>query len=95
MDLTNVSFKRQFVSGSIMWCKIVVLIFLLLERTAVGESPPTNDIQIQLGESTNINQPNIFRQCPKACQCMGLHVDCSHRGLTQIPRNLPKEAEKM
>lgn len=34
-------------------------------------------------------------KCPWACSCTGLSVDCSHRGLTQVPRNLPPDAERV
>ncbi|GBP69419.1 Protein slit [Eumeta japonica] len=34
-------------------------------------------------------------QCPWACSCQGVLVDCSHRGLFQVPKNLPADAERM
>ncbi|KAF4517656.1 hypothetical protein B566_EDAN002888 [Ephemera danica] len=34
-------------------------------------------------------------KCPWACSCLGLAVDCSNRGLTQVPRNLPTAAERV
>nr|XP_018908072.1 PREDICTED: protein slit isoform X2 [Bemisia tabaci] len=33
--------------------------------------------------------------CPWSCTCTGLAIDCSHRGLTQIPKNIPSTAEKL
>ncbi|XP_055372286.1 protein slit-like isoform X2 [Condylostylus longicornis] len=33
--------------------------------------------------------------CPRQCQCDGLTVDCSHRNLIQVPRNIPPEVEKL
>ena len=35
------------------------------------------------------------RICSRVCQCEGSAVDCSNRGLTQIPADLPKDADKM
>lgn len=35
------------------------------------------------------------RICSRVCQCEGNAVDCSNRGLTQIPADLPKDADKM
>lgn len=35
------------------------------------------------------------RICSRVCQCEGNAVDCSNRGLTQIPNDLPKDADKM
>ncbi|GMT36670.1 hypothetical protein PFISCL1PPCAC_27967, partial [Pristionchus fissidentatus] len=31
----------------------------------------------------------IDHECPAQCSCMGTSVDCSHRGLTEVPRNIP------
>lgn len=48
--------------------------------------PAANDVGIILyGEG----------RCPKVCACSGTTVDCSHRGLTQVPRNLPLDTEKL
>jgi len=33
--------------------------------------------------------------CPWACSCSGLAIDCTHRALTQVPRNLPIDAERL
>lgn len=42
-----------------------------------------------------LHQMGSLTQCPWACSCSGLTVDCSHRGLTQVPRNLPTDAERV
>ena len=34
-------------------------------------------------------------RCPRICACNGLTVDCSHRGLTQIPRKIPADTERL
>lgn len=34
-------------------------------------------------------------QCPWACLCQGAVVDCSHRGLFQVPKHLPADAERI
>ena len=33
--------------------------------------------------------------CSRSCQCEGNAVDCSNRGLSQVPHDLPKDADKM
>ena len=33
--------------------------------------------------------------CPKECSCYGVQVDCSERGLTAVPKGIPRNAEKM
>lgn len=34
-------------------------------------------------------------RCPRVCTCSGLTVDCSHRGLTQVPRKLSADVERL
>ncbi|XP_043269107.1 protein slit isoform X1 [Venturia canescens] len=34
-------------------------------------------------------------RCPWACECGGQELECSHRGLTQVPGDLPVLAEKL
>ncbi|XP_041368487.1 slit homolog 2 protein-like isoform X2 [Gigantopelta aegis] len=34
-------------------------------------------------------------QCPHECQCRARGIDCSFRALTYIPRNIPKDVEKL
>ncbi|BES89821.1 Slit protein [Nesidiocoris tenuis] len=33
--------------------------------------------------------------CPWTCTCVGLTVDCSRRALIQVPKNLPRHAERL
>ncbi|XP_037088606.1 LOW QUALITY PROTEIN: protein slit-like [Pollicipes pollicipes] len=33
--------------------------------------------------------------CPKDCQCTSSIVDCSHRGLTRVPFNIPRNTHKV
>uniref|UniRef100_A0A182YQU5 LRRNT domain-containing protein n=1 Tax=Anopheles stephensi TaxID=30069 RepID=A0A182YQU5_ANOST len=34
-------------------------------------------------------------RCPRLCACTGTTVDCSHRGLTQVPRKIPSETDRL
>lgn len=34
-------------------------------------------------------------RCPRVCSCSGQTVDCSHRGLTQVPRKIPSDTERL
>ncbi|KAF5270448.1 hypothetical protein FQR65_LT05637 [Abscondita terminalis] len=47
------------------------------------------------GNSVGYVDLHHLTKCPKSCACSGTTVDCSHRGLTQVPRNFPPDAEKM
>lgn len=33
--------------------------------------------------------------CPERCICQGRSVDCSFRGLTQVPAGIPKITERL
>ncbi|XP_037941181.1 protein slit-like [Teleopsis dalmanni] len=41
--------------------------------------------------------PGIISEsrCPRVCSCNGLTVDCSHRGLTQVPRKIYSDVERL
>lgn len=41
------------------------------------------------------HQMGELTRCPWACSCSGLAIDCTHRALTQVPRNLPIDAERL
>lgn len=34
-------------------------------------------------------------KCPRVCACAGQTVDCSQRGLTQVPRRIPIDTERL
>jgi len=34
-------------------------------------------------------------RCPRVCSCTGLNVDCSHRGLTAVPRKISADVERL
>lgn len=60
--------------------------FGVAELTRIGGHPI-----IAEGSSANAE----LSKCPWACSCIGLTVDCSKRGLTQVPRNLPVDADRV
>lgn len=77
---------------------MIVVAALLLIVSAMASGNDVNNAQ-RIG-----GHPIIFdghhgsgelTKCPWACSCTGLSVDCSHRGLTQVPRNLPPDAERV
>ncbi|EDS40262.1 predicted protein [Culex quinquefasciatus] len=35
------------------------------------------------------------QRCPRLCSCTGQTVDCSHRGLTQVPRKIPLDTDRL
>ena len=46
------------------------------------------------GAAHDLNLADLS-QCSRLCQCHDTWVDCSHRGLSHVPRDLPKDADKM
>lgn len=60
-----------------------------LDQSALGQSGLFygNEVGFTLAASSG--------KCPRVCACAGTTVDCSHRGLTQVPRNLPSETERL
>lgn len=53
-----------------------------------------NGVGIHIGGGVSIAGGDAVR-CPKVCTCSGSTVDCSHRGLTQVPRRIPTDTERL
>lgn len=51
-------------------------------------------VGIHIGGGINLGLGELVR-CPKVCSCNGQSVDCSRRGLTQVPRRIPLDTEKL
>lgn len=54
----------------------------------------------QSSASANINANNAAaylnnKDCPVECACQGLSIDCSNRGLKQVPKNIPLNVIKV
>lgn len=57
--------------------------------TRIGGHPILEASGISLSGQTELTK------CPRVCTCVGLTIDCSNRGLTQVPGSLPVNAERM
>ncbi len=63
----------------------------------------TNSKQLSAGKSSkrrlnpsqNKSISILNAPCPGECVCQGLSVDCSSRGLKQIPKNIPTNAIRL
>lgn len=81
----------------------VVLTTLVLELLlCVTQGEPFSgggSTSISLGGGVGIHAggggAGIESKCPRVCTCAGQTVDCSHRGLTQVPRKIPQETERL
>lgn len=51
-------------------------------------------VGIHIGSGVNLGLSDLLK-CPKVCTCTGQTVDCSHRGLTQVPRRIPLDTERL
>lgn len=50
-------------------------------------------VGIHIG-GANLGSSDLLK-CPRVCTCSGQTVDCSHRGLTQVPRRIPLDTERL
>lgn len=81
----------------IMLLVMNVLILLALTTTISSEPYGGNYFGYP---NTNLNTNSnggdtISLKCPRQCTCVGQTVDCSHKGLTQVPRKIPLETERL
>lgn len=51
-------------------------------------------VGIHIGGGINLGLGELQR-CPKVCTCTGPTVDCSNRGLVQVPRRIPLDTERL
>lgn len=76
---------------------LLVACFLLLAVIA-----DTQAFGGHYGSSLNVNGYQrdhggeiLSPKCPRLCTCTGHTVDCSHRGLSSVPRKIPLETERL
>jgi slit protein 2 len=76
---------------------LIVNLLIILTLTAINGDPfgghhyygyPNSHLSINGGDSISL-------KCPRLCTCVAQTVDCSHRGLTQVPRKIPLETERL
>lgn len=67
-----------------------IFILLLLHVAGGGQRDEPAKETLQPATATTLASP-----CSRLCQCEAGSVDCSNRGLTQVPLDLPKDADKM
>lgn len=82
---------------------LLIATVLLLITAAV---PITNGEPFSgyFGSSLNVNGGThgtthggdvLTPKCPRLCTCTGHTVDCSHRGLSSVPRKIPLDTERL
>ncbi|XP_046914205.2 slit guidance ligand [Dermatophagoides farinae] len=57
-----------------------------------------SDALFDIGQSPSFDSNSYGVQlssCPLECDCQGLTVDCSHRGLSYVPRTFPLEVRRL
>lgn len=80
---------------SFLFLWIVVLLVLHVASGGQRDDPATGRAPVSVKHYDANPISFDSRICSRVCQCEGNAVDCSNRGLTQIPNDLPKEADKM
>ncbi|XP_055692346.1 protein slit isoform X2 [Lutzomyia longipalpis] len=72
----------------------IFLVSLLVAWTAAEPAGYQSDTQISWASPLATLDIGSTR-CPRLCTCTGETVDCSHRGLSQIPRRIPIDTERL
>lgn len=80
---------------------LAILIHTLLLLSVIVESEPFTGGGGSGGGSFGSSQIGIHvggimeQKCPRVCSCYDHAVNCSHRGLTQVPRKIPPDTERL
>ncbi|GAB0095466.1 Leucine-rich repeat domain superfamily [Sergentomyia squamirostris] len=77
--------------------KMATLALVVLTTVALSAAEPANYVNDQqMSWSSPLATLDIgSNKCPRPCTCTGDTVDCSHRGLGQIPRRIPIDTERL
>lgn len=67
---------------------VVAIASLLTLKSCEAVAAPGNDVFFGSGGG-------ISSRCPRPCSCIGSTVDCSHRGLTMVPKGIPLDTERL
>lgn len=87
--------KRATHRGWLMMLLIVLFCGIYVNGNGIhmhngGIHVAANSAGIDIGGHTTIDS-----KCPRVCNCVGTTMDCSKRGLTQVPRRIPIDMERM
>jgi len=85
---------------------LILPILLLLRHDAVHAEPYSGGFGSSAVSSGGLGSVGIHipgggvgviteARCPRVCSCTGLNVDCSHRGLTSVPRKISADVERL
>ena len=81
---------------------MLLIATILLITTIIARAEPFggyygSSLNVNGGGSGSISSSSdtISPKCPRLCTCTGHTVDCSHRGLSSVPRKIPLETERL
>ena len=69
-----------------------IFVLLMLHVVSGGQR---DDPSVTANKDSSSSSVPTLTTCSRLCQCEANAVDCSNRGLTQVPLDLPKDADKM
>lgn len=76
-----------------------VLLMIAVALTTVKGEPfggyYGSSLNVNGGSGSNNGGDILTPKCPRLCTCTGHTVDCSHRGLSSVPRKIPLETERL
>lgn len=74
---------------------LLALLFAICSIGPINGEPFGSEtgVGIHIG-GANLGSSDLLK-CPRVCSCSGQTVDCSHRGLTQVPRRIPLDTERL
>ncbi|KAF7280630.1 hypothetical protein GWI33_005599 [Rhynchophorus ferrugineus] len=79
-------------SGTLSFVLLAVICSHQLVSSERGLESSLGSHHISFGPSFSFSETT---KCPKACICSDFTVDCSHRGLSAVPRGIPMDTERL
>jgi len=80
---------KRIVKSPVALVQAIVISVLILTIVSARERRIYDD------DDGMTDDEDSLLSCPFECDCKGLTVDCSNRGLTYVPKNIPSSAKKL
>lgn len=77
------------------WGFTFLALFSAVFVLSSSEPVHQNENEVELRNGQQQQHVSVLGRCPWTCTCTGMTADCSHRGLTKVPDQLPTDAERM
>jgi slit 2 len=88
---------NQTIHNSKMFTLLAAFLLISATLSDVNADPFSSHFgsSLSLNGRSGVGGDMLTTKCPRLCSCVGHIVDCSHRGLSTVPRKIPHDTERL